>query len=426
VVPLAGLEPATQGLGIPEYAVWSNRENGICVIESEGRTEMTGKKILICILTLILNIQVLRSGQNHEDDIILGKYQHFSSQVLGGEIVYFVHLPEGYEYTDKEFPVLYILNAQMVSTVANAIATVERLEFELIPEMIIAGICNTGVAGNYFPQRPDGQAGGAVQFLDFLTHEFIPFVNQTYRTADFRVLMGQSNTGLFSVYAYLTSPDAFQACIAASPSLGWCLDLMIEKAQPTIAKNRSPASLLYMNYGGRDYKGLVIDPVVAFKGILEEKASEGFKWRVEHLENDGHVPIATLNNGLLALFPDYFADDELRNQGLGAVDAHYERLSRRYGFFLQAPEEVIFNIGYRKKQNKEYEEAVRIFDVLLQRHPYSVRGYFHLGETYREKGDLDKARECYLKALEINPDFEAAQRRLELIRKNEESLLSSP
>ena len=129
--------------------------------------------------------------------------------------------------------------------------------------------------------------------------------------------------------------------------------------------------------------------------------------------------VIVLNNGLIALFPDFFVDDDMREKGLSAVDAHYNELSLRYGFPLRAPEEVLFNMSYDAKQKKNYDGAIAMFQILLQRYPVSTRGYFFLGETYREKGDLGKAEQFYLKALEIDPDFGAAKRRLELLQKNE-------
>lgn len=365
--------------------------------------------------------QIWISGQESHDNITLGKYRSFPSKILEGDIKYFVDLPVGYEKTDKSYPVLYFLNAQMLSTVANTVATVDRLSFELIPEMVVIGICNTGAATSYFPQRPDGSPGGADQFLAFLTQEFIPYVKMTYRTVDFSVLMGQSNTGLFAVYAYLTAPEAFKACIAASPSLGWCLDFMVGKAELAIKTKRSPASLLYMNYGEKDYKDLVILPIGIFSRMLKDKSSEDFNWTAEFLKNDGHVPITSLNNGLLAIFPDYFIEDEVKDQGLQMVDSHYEKLSQRYGFTIQAPEEALFYICYQHKRKKEYEQAIRNFEILCRRYPQSVRGYYYQGETYREMGDLENACRCYLKSLEIDPDFEAAKKQLLQIRENDNS-----
>ena len=379
-----------------------------------------GKKFVIFVITVLFCLSGFQLGLfcQQEEDIILGTYKKFPSTVFGEDVTYFVKLPGNYEKVSKKYPVTYVLNAQMTSTIACASATIDRLSFELIPEMILVGISNTGRAGNYMPQRPDGKEGGADDFLRFLTEEFMPFIDKTLRTFDFRILMGQSNTGLFAVYAYLNAPDDIDGCIAASPSLGWCLDFMIGQARSSFKKTRPPSSFLYINYGEKDYKDLVIEPVSAFAEILRDEAPEEFQWTLDFLEKDGHVPITSLNNGLLTLFPDFFTDDELREKGLPVVDAHYNELSRRYGFSIPAPEEVLFNMSYTEKREKNYDKAIELFLILIKRYPASLRGHFFLAETYREKGDAAQAERYYLKALEIDPDFQAAKKRLDLLREN--------
>ena len=379
------------------------------------------KKSILFGIVLWIGLAGFRTqifARENSEDIRLGTYKKFPSSVLEEDVIYFVKLPANYEKISTRYPVLYVLNAQMISTVAAAVATIDRLSFEIIPEMILVGISNTGRAGRYMPIGPDGKPGGADDFLRFLAEEFLPFVDKTYRTVDFRILMGQSNTGLFAIYAYLDSPEAFDGCIAASPSLGWCLDFIGEQARSSFGKTRSKRSFLYMNYGGKDYKDLVIEPAAAFAEMLEDQAPEDFHWSLDYLAKDGHVPITSLNNGLIAIFPDFFCDDDMRNKGLSAVDAHYQALSRDYGFSIGAPEEVLFNMSYDEKRKKNYEEAIERFQILLQRYPFSVRGYFFLGDTYREKGDKVQAEQSYLKALEIDPGFEAAKRRLDLLEKD--------
>ena len=46
----------------------------------------------------------------------------------------------------------------------------------------------------------------------------------------------------------------------------------------------------------------------------------------------------------------------------------------------------------------------------------SYRAYYFRGETYREKGEVEKAIESYSKALEINPDFSAAKKKLDELK----------
>ena len=96
--------------------------------------------IIVCLVQTTLFAQ---------DDLSIGKYKKFQSGILGGEVTYLVHLPDGYDKSKKDYPVIYMMNGQSVSSFANAASTLDNLSNERIPDMILIGISNTGVAANY-------------------------------------------------------------------------------------------------------------------------------------------------------------------------------------------------------------------------------------------------------------------------------------
>jgi tetratricopeptide (TPR) repeat protein len=292
---------------------------------------------------------------------------------------------------------------------------------EMIPEMILVGISNTEAASSYMPVNSKGETNEGLHFTEFLSKELIPYIDQNYRTENFRILYGQSNTGLFTVYVLLTEPSLFNAYIAASPSLGWCLDFMKEKVKEAFSMDRARFNneYLYMNYGGKDIQWLVSEPLLDFYEFLENSAPKGLNLLLETLPKDGHVPVTSLNNGLLFIFPDFLASDDLKAQGFEAKDRHFAALSKRYGLPLQAPEEVIFDMCYTPIRSKKYSEAIELFKVLLERYPASLRGYFFMGEAYRYKGELMQAEKMYKKCLELDTDFQRAKARLETLHKME-------
>jgi len=65
------------------------------------------------ILSLIFCLSHL--SLNAQDNVIIGKYKKFESKLLGGEITYLEHLPEGYEKSDKSYPVIFTMNGQNIS-----------------------------------------------------------------------------------------------------------------------------------------------------------------------------------------------------------------------------------------------------------------------------------------------------------------------
>lgn len=73
------------------------------------------------------------------------------------------------------------------------------------------------------PLLPEGERmGHAGRFLDFLTEEVQPLVAERHASELGRsILFGSSLGGLFTTYALLRRPGAFDAYVAASPALWW-------------------------------------------------------------------------------------------------------------------------------------------------------------------------------------------------------------
>lgn len=93
------------------------------------------KTSLVCFLSIM--IFVYGYPQKQTEEVVIGQYQSIPSKILEGDIKYLVRLPEGYEESKRKYPVLYLMNAQMTSTFSIAVGTMENLEFEMIPSMLI-------------------------------------------------------------------------------------------------------------------------------------------------------------------------------------------------------------------------------------------------------------------------------------------------
>jgi len=114
---------------------------------------------ILCLLQLSLSAQ---------EPVSVGNYRKFKSAILGGEVTYLEHLPDGYEKSGKTYPVVFIMNGQNTPQFANDAATLDNLEGERIPDMILIGISNTGVARLGLACPDDsGQVKAGKQFVPF-------------------------------------------------------------------------------------------------------------------------------------------------------------------------------------------------------------------------------------------------------------------
>lgn len=83
---------------------------------------------------------------------------------------------------------------------------------------------------------------------------------------------------------------------------------------------------------------------------------------------------------------------------------------------------VVFNefpvnmLGYELLNKKQYQEAIRIFEINCLHYPQSANAYDSLAEAWYISGDMTKARENYLKSLQLNPENKNAQDMLKKIQ----------
>jgi predicted alpha/beta superfamily hydrolase len=176
------------------------------------------------------------------DCILKGEKHTITSSILEDDRKYVVYLPDGYEKSNETYSVLVAVNADYDPYFAHAASVVQLLSSGArIPPMIVVGIHTKDHAVDFFhvPHPKIPNSGKADNFLRFITEEFLPLINEKYRTNDFKILYGQSNGGMFTVYSLLKDPESFNAYIAGSPMLGWGAEVFMDKGKELFSSNRS-------------------------------------------------------------------------------------------------------------------------------------------------------------------------------------------
>ena len=175
------------------------------------------KTIIIAMALLVFVMPTL--AQEDGDPISIGTYRILHSQILNEDRILLVNLPNGYDETMISYPVLYILyGGQVQGYFAEAVHIVDRLSVgSKIPDMIIVGVKNVDRYRDCLPINRNGEPGGAENFLKFFTEELIPFVDTSYRTKDFRILLGPQAGATFSVFTLIEKPDLFRVNIVTNP-----------------------------------------------------------------------------------------------------------------------------------------------------------------------------------------------------------------
>lgn len=366
-------------------------------------------------LSLLLIGCLFCQGLRAQDDLIIGKSRKFESRILGGEITWYEHLPAGYDSSGKTYPVVVMMNGQNTAQFAGDAATLDKLAEERVPDMILIGLSTEGAGGKYWSCPDDsGHVGGGSKYSAFLKEELMPAIEKNYRTNGYTILEGHSNSALFVIYQLLNDPDLFDAYIAASPMFGWCSGYFTGQTVRFLREHPSIRKKLYISFGDLDYVQ-VLKPMDEYREILQT-APACLSWKIERIENAGHVPLQTLNNALLFFFSGCTFTAERKKMSVGEIRSHFEALSDEYGFPVNPKSGALLDRAIDLNDENKPGQAIEWMNYLISLYPDGAVNYYCLGRFLQKTGDTESAKANYRKALDIDPGYEPAKKALEKMK----------
>ena len=280
-------------------------------------------KISLAILSVVFfqfsaNAQLADKIELTEDNQLLGLgTQHIlKSEILQEDRPIIISLPNGYEESQANYPVLYLLDG--LGNIKHQVGTVELLtESGIIPPIIIVAIESLDRARDLTPSNAGEdnyigtdsgipQSGGAPEFLKFLESELIPYVESNFRTHPYRLLEGHSFGGLFCTYALMNKPDLFNGFIIQAPALWWNKEEMTGQAKEFFKSKVSLDKTVYFGTGGAEGWGMRQE-LVRYVDVIKQYSPENFSWKHEEIPGDeAHDDSRLLLNyyGLKFVFSD--------------------------------------------------------------------------------------------------------------------------
>lgn len=333
------------------------------------------------------------------------------SEVLGEERTILVRTPPGYETNRVRYPVLYMTDGD--GHIGHTGSTVEFLARNgRMSELIVVGITNTDRTRDLSPTHvktvnPDGAlqfptSGGGDKFLKFIETELIPDIEKRYRVVPYRVLAGHSLGGLFAIHAMVSRPELFNAYVAVSPALQWDNQAVVKRAEDFFKARKEMNTTLYISLGLEP--GPIDDAFHQFKQALTRNQIKGLEWEAQQMEDEDHGSVV-LRSHYFALRKVYDGWQMPRDPDTGAVagglkgvENHYAKLSKKFGFTIPVPENLMNQVGYQLLFAEKPEEAIAAFKSNVERYPDSANVYDSLAEAYERGGRLDLAAPLYEKA----------------------------
>jgi len=334
----------------------------------------------IALVSNGVSAEAIKAKAQSIETIELGTRYTFQSSILGEDREILVRLPEGYEESDKRYPVVYLTDGGSHFSYTTLIASVLE-EQERMPHSIFVGIVNADTRGRDLLTHKDN-------FRRHIKEEIFSFINSNFRTSDIRTVFGGSMGGAFIMEILTDHRDMFSNYIAAS---GGVNDEIRKKFEDLFAANTAFEKSVYFTMTEKGEEGVrSFNRAGNLRALFEEKAPEDLKWRYDFIGGEVHMttPIPTLYTGLSHAFRDYQAptfnsSEEFEKAGsMQALEALFSNRANKYGGDPEVPEHVLNRLGWLYFNENERQKAFAILEENARLHPDNLGAYESLGSIY--------------------------------------------
>jgi predicted alpha/beta superfamily hydrolase len=249
-----------------------------------------------------------------KDNLYNTQVKIFQSKIIEDNFYLYISLPDDYDKSDKNYPVLYLLDGDVAFGMATSIA--RYLQFgNTIPELIIVGIGYGALKKNEGNMRsrdytisPKGGrtgTGGAPKFREFLKEELIPYIENTYRAnPEERTISGYSLGSLFAIYTLFTEPDLFNHYIIGSPHLSWDEYRIFTVQEEAFEKMDDIEAKVFISVGSEEDEEKYFNPIDEMVTLIDDKGYESLEMETKVFDGGTHLicPPEAIAYGLVSVF----------------------------------------------------------------------------------------------------------------------------
>ena len=362
---------------------------------------MKTRSKLFTVSIILIFLTTLLWAEKDDSAITLGETATINSEILDQDRELLIYLPDGYEKSTTNYPVLYLIDGGFhflhVSSVVQYLSSRGMMQ-----QTIVVAIKNIDRNKDFLPTNVERvpTSGGAENFLNFISNELFTYIESNYRTTPYKTLVGHSYGGTFTTYTFLQKPNTFDSYIAISPYLHWDEQLLVTQAETILPAGYDKNKFFYMTLGDEPPYIPAIDKFVS---LINDKSPTNLDFTYTQMISETHnsIPHLTVYYGLEKLYSGWNLPQTKYEEGLSAIDEHYNMISNKFNYNVETPEFVINMLGYNYLLKEEFEKAIEVFQENVNRFPTSANVYDSLAESYENNKQLKLAELNYTKACEL-------------------------
>lgn len=329
-------------------------------------------------------------------------YEVINSTLLGEERQLKIQLPRNYDNnTEKSYPVILVLDGDyLFEPVAG---NVDYFSYwDDIPEAIVIGINQSGQrrADTYYNDIQYFPSKSGKNFFDFIGAELFPFINRTYRTANFNVIVGHDLTANFANFYLFKDDPLFQAYINLSPDLS---PQMAGRLYQALGSTRSQ-KWFYLATAGNDVNELR-KSIVLLDDQLKTIENENLHYKFDNFEKPFHYSLVAhaIPNALEKIFDAYKPInleeyEELKVAEKSPYDyliKKYNTIKNLYGVDLKIRLNDFLAVGKALEYKENWDDLDKLGELAFEQDPDSMLGSYYMAKSLEERGKPKKAMRMY-------------------------------
>ena len=315
-------------------------------------------------------------------------------------------LPRGYNNEDsKKYPLIIVFDGDYLFEAVTG-NTDYFSYWEDMPEVIVVGIKQDGQRYDdcmYSEQNSLPVETGA-SFFEFIGMELVPYLDNKYKTENFRVAVGHGETANFIDYYLLKDIPLFQAYISISPDLAPNMGQYLTDRFATYDKK----IFYYLATSSNDVPSIKEKTESLHKGISAID-NKNLLYNFDNFDGPSHysLPAHAIPKALESIFFVFrpISKKEYNESILQLESSPVDYLLEKYQMITDLfgiEKQILINdfkaieAAIKKKEQWEYYEELG--KLARKEYPETLLGHYYLGRYNEEIGEPKKAMKLYQSA----------------------------
>lgn len=372
------------------------------------------KKHSLFVIFLLLTNYIL--SQNYESYKKLADTT-ISSSYLGYNKNISVIVPKVWQQNiEKNYPLTIIFDRQNKRSNQFIINTIDYLTInDQMPASIIVSVDSEQMKRTKETlHKQTNSIGRAEENELFIFNELIPFIEENYKASKFRVLIGHSRYGYLTTYLFEKRLNQLNAVISLSPFFTTQKNINLADSI-TKVNSYNGKSMKYYRYGiGNDYpeefkimeqslKSLD-NKLINVKGVLYQEAYHNT------------TPGLIIPSALYEVF-EYWSSQlnhffDISNKDIDQLVVASENIENHYGQELRPSIGVLNGKGWEFYNDKEYQKAITIWEILMKEYPGFSEGLLNIYWAQEElKLDTKQTKERLIENLKQSEFYSESEKK---------------